>query len=434
MTDVKRLYTILLTTSTATWLTLGCTAPTRTESEAKTAPPPSRPTPEALASAVSVEKPPPFMASAREARSIECLSDPSVVTQDALVVRSFNLHAIAGRRADDFAEAVRIAHAELGHAGAIWNLQETASKALCNAPTLECLEQRVARVTGATSVASLQGPEDPSSIAGNPWRFSWGKSVGAGLYRVHLVHEAKKWTIRIYNIHGWVNCDSDHAAKRRTEIEDVIADLRHFPPTEEFPPIFLGDFNANPPDLGGCAEDIKQGTYTLLREHFSQILPAPWNETRLTECGIDTSLKSIDQIWVARADVYKTSGRLQPIYASRIAMSDPSTPYCQQRKAEAKCDGGHPEIPCSYCLSDHPLLTAAFSMSCTPTCDVGACGSDGCGGTCPCGANMNCVRNKCRAPGLPFCPNPGHLWCECCNGCMSANACRTSCESGGCGP
>jgi hypothetical protein len=81
-------------------------------------------------------------------------------------------------------------------------------------------------------------------------------------------------------------------------------------------------------------------------------------------------------------------------------------------------------------------------VSCQPTCPAGACGGDGCGGSCPaCAAGEVC--SPTGACGVPSCPH-GYHWGEVCTpgpqggrpvchpGCV-ADPCKPQCASGACG-
>lgn len=363
-----------------------------------------------------------------------CWNDRAVVSNDMLVVRSLNLHAVAGRVREDFDEIVKMAQQELGSAGpGLWGLQETTPGVLCNSPKMDCLGEIFRRSTGDTTATwRMQAEQDESFIWGSPWEQMDGRDVGAGVLRAVARHRTKHWNVRVYVVHGWLECNAGRAGLRRKQVEDVIKDLQSDPPGDEIPSLLLGDFNLSPPRLGGdCPFD--EQTDTLLQQYFTQVVPLPWDAAKLASCGVDGGGSPIDQVWVTRTDVFHVRGDLVPRYVNRTPLSQPGTEYCRQRLAGASCQAvpGLPVIPCTHCLSDHPLVSVAFEVTsekCVVSCAPQSCGDDGCGGLCRCGFKEKCVQRQCLPRDTPACTKPGDLPCPCReDACMSPSSCDAAC-------
>jgi hypothetical protein len=65
------------------------------------------------------------------------------------------------------------------------------------------------------------------------------------------------------------------------------------------------------------------------------------------------------------------------------------------------CSGGACDVTPKLC--EMPNECVAGACVCVPKCDGSTCGSDGCGGTCPCDAGYNCVAELCELACIPDC-------------------------------
>lgn len=104
-----------------------------------------------------------------------------------------------------------------------------------------------------------------------------------------------------------------------------------------------------------------------------------------------------------------------------VCVNNNCTPNCpSQYECGSDGCGGTCPCPAGFNCSNGECVSG-----CVPNCPAGACGSDGCGGECPgCPPGQNCVNGKCEC--VPSCP-PGYCGSDGCGGqcpaCLSNEKC-----------
>jgi hypothetical protein len=354
------------------------------------------------------------------------------------LIRSVNLQQSSLRTTADFEEIARIARTEFQSVG-LWLTQETVPGAIrwCQRsdvdPTnpVNCLEQRINGVYGITDAQSYKYDHGDYDNAVFGHRNSFNDPTYLEDSRVltfGMWDSNTGYYIRVYNIHGYHRCSEDHARHRRKEIEAVIAHLKQFP-SPILPAVFTGDFNVNFKIGDWCrVNDVPQegpgriddDTIRLLQRHFRLVTAPSWTTEKAEHCVTDAprmtvAANSIDQLWVARKDVFPTRGDLTPRYLKYTNLRVPGTEYCKERTKDCTPQNS-PSVPCHHCLSDHHMLTMAFKATCAPeACPTDGCGkTDGCGTACPCDQHQQCLERcerKLRSC-VSRCDGPRRETCE----------------------
>lgn len=110
----------------------------------------------------------------------------------------------------------------------------------------------------------------------------------------------------------------------------------------------------------------------------------------------------------------------------------PDTSNCggQTCTASEKCVNNQCVPDCSPpCTGNETCVNG--TCKCTPQCAANSCGSDGCGGTCPCGSGQTCNSSGTCVSCTPNCPATG---CGGSNGCGGTCGCGAGkvCQNGSC--